>query len=229
MFPAEGGEAALEMWRCLRELVSETHHWPILLGDAEGVSGLRKMQECHTSVAYILTTAESLEGTDILEARERERREEFEEYNPGENIDSYMPKDGEWPKKKQPAMPFTIPYDILTRKPHREVYIALAPTERCWDAPAFVSFGGWNECPEPAEHVAMMKYWNQNYGAEIVGITDAVIEARALRPPRDRQAAMKLARQQYTYCPDIVDQGTETISILAATLLNHTQWYFWWD
>jgi hypothetical protein len=28
---------------------------------------------------------------------------------------------------------------------------------------------------------------------------------------------------------DIVDQGCESISNLAATLLNSPYWYFWWD
>ncbi|WP_408057982.1 DUF4253 domain-containing protein [Undibacterium flavidum] len=28
---------------------------------------------------------------------------------------------------------------------------------------------------------------------------------------------------------DIVDQGCETISKLAATLLNSEVWYFWWN
>ncbi|WP_414650247.1 DUF4253 domain-containing protein, partial [Duganella sp.] len=34
---------------------------------------------------------------------------------------------------------------------------------------------------------------------------------------------------QYLYCADIVDQGTESIEALAATLLNARVWYFWWD
>jgi hypothetical protein len=38
-----------------------------------------------------------------------------------------------------------------------------------------------------------------------------------------------LAQAQYVYCPDIVDQGVESIEALAATLLGDPRWFFWWD
>ena len=41
--------------------------------------------------------------------------------------------------------------------------------------------------------------------------------------------ALDLAREQYAYCPDLVDQGTETLSALAASLLKDEWWHFWWD
>jgi len=40
---------------------------------------------------------------------------------------------------------------------------------------------------------------------------------------------MKLAWEQYHYCPDIVWQGVGTTSDLAAMLRGHGVWYFWWD
>jgi hypothetical protein len=38
-----------------------------------------------------------------------------------------------------------------------------------------------------------------------------------------------LAREQYLYCGDIVDQGTGTLSRLATALMADDWWYFWWD
>jgi hypothetical protein len=38
-----------------------------------------------------------------------------------------------------------------------------------------------------------------------------------------------LAKEQYAYCADIVEQGVGTIEALAATLLNGHIWFFWWD
>jgi len=40
---------------------------------------------------------------------------------------------------------------------------------------------------------------------------------------------MELAKEQYIFCNDIVDQGVGTVSALAATLLDSNYWYFWWD
>ena len=42
--------------------------------------------------------------------------------------------------------------------------LALLPIEQLWEAPAFLGFGGWNECPAPFEHSSILKYWNSKYG-----------------------------------------------------------------
>jgi hypothetical protein len=56
-----------------------------------------------------------------------------------------------------------------------------------------------------------------------------VVECVVTKPPTDRNAATNLAWEQYWYCVDIVEQGCESVSNLAATLLNSPYWYFWWD
>jgi len=55
------------------------------------------------------------------------------------------------------------------------------------------------------------------------------VETRVSRPANNRQRAVNVAREQYAYCSDIVDQGMETLDVLAASLLNGTAWLFWWD
>jgi hypothetical protein len=110
-----------------------------------------------------------------------------------------------------------------------QVYVALVPTANCWHVPAHLRFGAWNECPQSEEHVALMRFWQQNFGAEVVGITSDVVEMLVEFPPSNKVDALKLAKQQYLYCQDIVDQGTQTLEVLAAGLLGGTSWFFWWD
>ncbi len=52
---------------------------------------------------------------------------------------------------------------------------------------------------------------------------------RVKQRPQTREAAIDLAREQYVYCNDIVDQGVGTLSVLAAVLMESDWWYFWWD
>jgi hypothetical protein len=105
----------------------------------------------------------------------------------------------------------------------------LVPASKPTDVPAVVGFGDWNECPAPEFHVALHRRWQERYGAELVGMSSDVIEMRVARPPRSRDDAMALAQEQYAYCDDIVHQGVESLSALAATLLEGTVWFFWWD
>jgi len=38
-----------------------------------------------------------------------------------------------------------------------------------------------------------------------------------------------LARRFYAFCPDVVNQGTETVDALARELRESKQLYCWWD
>lgn len=98
-----------------------------------------------------------------------------------------------------------------------------------WQLPAALGFGGGNECPPPEVHAAFHRAWFDKYGAEIVGVSCDAVECFVKNPPRDREAAMSLAWEQYWYCSDIVNQGCESISRLAAELLDTSSWGFWWD
>jgi hypothetical protein len=52
---------------------------------------------------------------------------------------------------------------------------------------------------------------------------------RVRHRPKSRGEALELAREQYSYCSDIVDQGVGTLNALAAALMENDWWYFWWD
>jgi hypothetical protein len=92
-----------------------------------------------------------------------------------------------------------------------------------------LKYGAWNECPGPEVHCAFHREWQERFGAEITGMSDDVVECAVKNPPIDRKAAVVLAWEQYWYCSDIVDQECESVSKLAATLINSPYWYFWWD
>lgn len=151
----------------------------------------------------------------------------FEERSHELGPDALTPDRRDWPI----AAPtyFSIQCDILTKNPKPVVYLARIPTVHPWEIPAHLKYGGWNDCPAPECHVAVFKDWTQRFDLEIYGVTSDVIECAIRRPPGTKAAALALAREQFLYCTDIVFQGTESISLLAATLLDSDVWYFWWD
>jgi hypothetical protein len=244
------GVEAVALWKRLRRLVPKTGHWPALLGtdedleileesleDAEGQSPrsvIRRGEKA--SVAAFFTRRQR---AAVEEAREALRQ--FRETPDGDNAVAHyermlaqeaplngLPR-GAWPVGRHASSGFSIPHDPLTHKPLPAIHVGLFPAENGWEVPAFLMFGGWNECPGPQEHVAVLRSWHARYGAEVVGVTHDIVETWVARPPRTRADALALAREQYLYCPDIVDQGTETLDVLAATLLRGKSWYFWWD
>jgi hypothetical protein len=136
---------------------------------------------------------------------------------------------GEWPASSHPSMGLSVAHDVLTGKPLAKVYIGLAPTEDWTTIPAYLRWGGWNDCPAAEYHVAAMRVWRERYGAELVGMSSDTINLRVAVKPKTQEEALALARDQYIYCSDVIDQGVQTYSALAADLMANDWWYFWWD
>jgi Domain of unknown function (DUF4253) len=136
---------------------------------------------------------------------------------------------GEWPPSPSDSPGLSVAYGRLTHLPLPKVHIVLIPTDDPTTVPAHLHWGGWNECPAPEYHVAALRHWREHYGAELVGLDMDVLNLRVARKPATRDEALELARVQHAYCNDIVDQGTDYLSVLAAELMAHNWWYFWWD
>lgn len=110
-----------------------------------------------------------------------------------------------------------------------EVLVVLVDVTHAWELPLRLQYGDWNACPKPEEHALVAKYWEEEFGAEIAVMTEDTVEFTVARPPTDPETCLKLAREMYVYCSDIVDQGVGSIPTLAKALESSTTWFFWWD
>jgi hypothetical protein len=225
------GERALDSCDRLRVLAPQTGHWPILLGEDDDLESLHRTweEDPKRSTAEILHRAEVMAQNPDPSGWWDQRNPESASTKSGaeeDAADAYP--HGPWPRGRHSNHHYSIPFDF-ERQPKRKIHIGLVPTPVCWHVPAHLRYGDWNDCPPAEEHCALMKFWFEKYGAEVVGMTHDVIEMRVGKPPRTRAAALELAKLQCSYSPDIVSQGVETIENLAACLLRGTVWYFWWD
>ena len=112
-----------------------------------------------------------------------------------------------------------------SRKPPHTVHIGLLDIDEPWQMFAHLGWGGSDSDFQCALH----RRWQEEWGAEVIVLQESIIECRVLRPPQTRKDAMRLAREQYFYCGDIVSQGTGSVLELADALLDCTSWFFWWD
>lgn len=161
-------------------------------------------------------------GKEFLQKWLKEIKEERGEYEPGdwedlvgevsggEGIDRFLSL---WDFKGKETVP---------------VVLAEIPVKNPWEIFAYLPFGGWNECPANEDHMAVAKYWFEEYGAVPALMTHDVLEY-SLPAPAGTERAMELAWEQFTYCSDIVEQGVGTIGRLADGLSKSSYWYFWWD
>ena len=108
--------------------------------------------------------------------------------------------------------------------------LAKIPVKNPWEIFAYLPFGGWNECPNTPELMAVAKYWFEQHGAVPAAMSHDELEFLLLAPVSEEKA-MDAAVELYGFCPDVIDQGPEdaTVGALADVLRQSTVWYFWWD
>lgn len=108
--------------------------------------------------------------------------------------------------------------------------LAKIPVKNPWEIFAYLPFGGWNECPDTPELMAVAKYWFEQHGAVPAAMSHDELEF-LLPAPVSEKEAIDVAVELYSFCPDVIDQGPEdaTVGALADVLRQSTVWYFWWD
>lgn len=219
------GSNALSEWQRLRGL-----GMPVVIGDDEQLDRLRQQFSIDDPIAGNPASPGTREPAEILADAAKLAYPGCLTWSGGYASEDLRAPVGDWPAQVEANDDgLTVATDILSRKVLDRVHILLLPAKASWEVPAWLRWGNWNACPPPENHVAAMRHWHERYGAELVGIDGDTLNLRVSRRPQTREEALALARDQYRYCPDIVDQGVRTLSALAATLMASDWWFFWWD
>jgi hypothetical protein len=121
---------------------------------------------------------------------------------------------------------------VLARLPPvlaHQVYLGLVPAARSADIPALMGSSVAVNYLGVAELSAVLRAWEQRFGARVVAITDALYLSVAA-PPRTWEHAEQLALEHYLLCTDTVaDEGGGTFLGYVARILGAELWRFWWD
>jgi len=215
------GADAIRVLNEYRSRYPATGQYPFLIGDGDELEGVQEMAEFNEQepteiirASFEISIAKWIAG----------REEEAEEFGYSSHESA-----GEWPGEIFEKGAIALHRDVLTKEFKPEVHLGIATIDEPWHLPAVLQYGAWNECPGAEVHCAFHRQWQAEFGSEITGMSNDIVECTVARPPTTREAAVKLAWEQYWYCADIVDQGCGTVSNLAATLLKSDYWYFWWD
>ena len=155
------------------------------------------------------------DGTSILTERLGERFEQ----NRVETFD----------EEEHPVNRFISYWDHETQKT-QPMILAKIPMRHPWTVFAYLPFGGWNDCPDTAALMAVSKYWHERHCAVPAVLTYDTLEY-SVPAPVPQESALQLAKEQYAFCADIIEQGAPgmTVTHLAHDLKQSNIWYFWWD
>lgn len=110
--------------------------------------------------------------------------------------------------------------------PFMNRFVVKVPVTEPWRIWAYLPYGNWNACPEVSKHMAVSKYWYEQYGAYPAAFSGTRIDYAVEKPIKD---CKELVKEMGGYCYDIIEQGFDTYSALAAEVKNAKIWNFWWD
>jgi Domain of unknown function (DUF4253) len=103
------------------------------------------------------------------------------------------------------------------------------PPGRPADVLAVIGWSGMTNWGDPLLPLtAVLRSWEDRFGARVIDVGFADLRLFVERPPRTRQAALQLAAEQVHLADDCID-GCRDVRRIAARLLNGPVWTFWWD
>jgi hypothetical protein len=88
---------------------------------------------------------------------------------------------------------------------------------------------GWSHNWGPLEHAAVLRSWEDRFGARLLQVGFDQIWLLAERPPRTLQAAEHVAAEHFAFGDTCTGKGLGDIPGIAAELLATPIWTFWWD
>ncbi len=110
-----------------------------------------------------------------------------------------------------------------------DLLIVKLPITKPYEVFAYLPMGGFNDCPLPAEMVAVSKYWYEKHGAVPSALSYDEVEYYIEKRTTDEELIKELAAEHCLYDVDIVDQCVGSLEKLAECFYDNNQWYFWWD
>ncbi len=115
---------------------------------------------------------------------------------------------------------------------HGSMRLGLVATGRGADA---VTVAGWmgpmNYFGDTAQLSAVLRDWEDRFGARVVGVGFATLVLSVAAPPATHEEALAVAAEHFALCPDNIWQGdpSQTLSGYAERLVDDHSWVFWWD
>ncbi|MGV9313636.1 DUF4253 domain-containing protein [Streptomyces sp. NPDC003691] len=94
---------------------------------------------------------------------------------------------------------------------------------------------GWtgpvNYDGDTAKFSAVLRSWEERFGARVVAVGFATLHLSVAAPPASGEDALAIAAEHFAFCPDNIlqDSRYRGLSAYAEGLVGASSWDFWWD
>lgn len=212
------------VWAALSGLHSRTGLVPIQVDGRPG----KVRDPLNLSWAEDPRDADGLDVGALLEERWQDRRPDEPDLGWAE---TRAPFTGDFPglapAEHTPMTPAEREHalDVITQ----EARIGLVAAGRPADVLAVI---GWDGLANAGDFLlpltAVLRSWEDRFGARLIAVGDADAGLFVERPPRTLRAAQRIAAEQVVLADECI-AGASAISAVAELLVNSPVWSLWWD
>jgi hypothetical protein len=83
-----------------------------------------------------------------------------------------------------------------------------------------------NHSNQVAPLLAMLRSWEDRFGARLVRLGFDTLDVSVAAPPTTEEHALHVAAEHWVFCPDNVDQGPGSLQEYAASIRGRNTWSF---
>jgi hypothetical protein len=224
--PAAAGD-----WSRWRAQHRHTGLWPLLASDADGGADPYGGDAEYDRISEIEQHDSSTVLTEWWQAvTEHDRDDEA-----ATELDYLEPIGVRWPgltpapERLGPPEEFAdLSADLLTDGRAR---LALVPA---LDGAHALTAIGWtgplNHDNDTACFAAVVRDWQDRFGAMVVGLGFDTLRLSVAAPPVTPDLALRVTAEHFAFCPDNLWQShTDTFPQYAEAIRGLSSWHFWWD
>jgi hypothetical protein len=218
------------VWSALSDAHDQTGLVPFLL------AGLRGMPERPWD------TREFGEPADVAWIGHMDAAELLEEMWEGHMPSEYEDQeDDEWTAMRAPfsrQFPGLAPAEDqqLSQAQRQQVLSSLPPARiglvaarRPADVLPLVGLPATDQFDNALPVAAVLRSWEDRFGAKLLEIGFAEIRLLAERPPHDVETAQLLAAEMFAFCHEYGGNGLHHIPSISTAVMSSPIWTFWWD
>ncbi|GGS80776.1 DUF4253 domain-containing protein [Nonomuraea spiralis] len=234
------GPASADLWTAAHKAHGRTGLWPLLLEPLPRDDDFRPWESGELDLET--TTSPDLHDHAALLATwwagHTEVDPDTDPLPETERIAVTAPYGQRWPGLA-PGSPFTAEpatfaaeyaSHLTDRNPIMR--LGMAAAGRGADALAAVGWTGpANHTDDTGEIAAVVRSWEDRFGAMVVGVGFADLYVSVAAPPSTLQEALHVAAEHFAFCPDNIWQNSHphTLAAYAERLVGLNSWEFWWD
>ena len=110
----------------------------------------------------------------------------------------------------------------------RGARIGLVPAQRPADVLARLGWQGAVNSRLTADITAVLRSWEDRFGARLLEVGFADVRLLVSRPPRTLEAALPIAAEHFAFSEE-AHGGLRDVDEIARAIVGNPFWDFWWD